>query len=97
MKSEGSRDGSLKVTAINKIIFWLDVSSNKEQSANGTIFILGTLDKMYLRKLITYNLTAEYTHQFVDTHDVTDTAFTIQAELDARMLLAKCTLGWIPF
>jgi len=76
MQSEGFRDGRLKVTASNQIISWLDVSNNKQCSANGTIFILGTLDKMYLRKLITDNLTAKYTHKFVDTHDVTDTAFT---------------------
>jgi len=41
---------------------------------------------MHLRKLITYNLPAEYIHKFVDTHDVTDTVFTIQRELDARLL-----------
>jgi hypothetical protein len=94
MKSEGSRDGSLKVTASNQIISLLDVSNTKQYSANGTIFILGTLDnnKMYLRKLMTWKLTTEYTHKLVDTHGVTDTAFTTQTELDARLSLAKCTL-----
>jgi hypothetical protein len=88
MKSEGSRDGSFKVTASNQIISWSDISNNK-YSANGTIFILGTLDKMCLRKLITYNLPVQYIHKFVNTHDVTDTAFTIQTELDARLLLTN--------
>jgi hypothetical protein len=54
MKSEVYRDGRLKVTASNHIISSLDVPNNKQYSANGIIFILGTLDKMYLRKLITY-------------------------------------------
>jgi hypothetical protein len=86
MNYEGSRDGSLKVTASNPIISWLDVSKNKQYSANGATFLLGTLDKMYLRKLITHNFTAEYIQKFVDTRDVTNTAFTIQTELDARLL-----------
>ena len=79
IKSEGSLDGSLNVTFSNQIICWLEVSNNK-YSANGTTFTLATLDKMYLRKLITYNLTAEYIHMFVDTHDVTEFAFTIHSE-----------------
>jgi hypothetical protein len=36
---EGSRNGSFKVTASNQIITWVDISNNKQYSANGTIFI----------------------------------------------------------
>jgi hypothetical protein len=32
---------------------------------------------------ITYNLTAEYIHKYVDTHDFTATAVTMLAELEA--------------
>jgi hypothetical protein len=78
-------DRNLKVTFCNKIICPLEFSNNKQYSANGTTFILATLDKMYLHMLITYNLTAEYIRKYVDTHDIT-AAVTILAELDAWLL-----------
>jgi hypothetical protein len=41
---------------------------------------------MYLHMLIAYNLTTEYLHKYVDTHNVTKTAVTILSELDTRLL-----------